>query len=284
MLAATLFSSIWLWMHQRTFHVFVILEDKALTANWNQLSNSEPRRFFFHIPNRKYMRFSIVPKWENISSVIKKKKKKNLIPSHWIRHMTDDLRVTPHSRKCPDTSIRHAGSACQSETRGNNFRRSWQTLRRSHSTPPRQAGFIQSALHPLRELPSPPQPAQPACCTSSFNPSAKEHRSSISTVPPPPPHASLFTSTLRFHLLLAYPPSLPLCPFFFLPRSCNSALAQKPPHLFFFGTSLPPFLSATIPPPDSVSFVLKVKSKKLQDTIDGALFFSLLQSVWSTST
>lgn len=76
--------------------------------------------------------------------------------------------------------------------------------------PPCQAGFNQSALHPpwvsTSQTPLvPTTDTQPASCTSSFNPSAKEDRSSI----PTPPQASLFPSTFcspepPFHLLLLY--------------------------------------------------------------------------------
>lgn len=96
---------------------------------------------------------------------------------------------------------------------------------------------------------------QPAHCTSSVNPSAKEHRSSISTVPPPPagipPHSHLlhpqtFVSSVADIFSFSIPFSHSLFVSYTHPVHLpgDSILCEcKPPHL---GTFLPLFLSTTL--------------------------------------
>ena len=215
-------------MHQRKFHVFVILEDKALTVNWNQLSNSEPRQFFFHIPNRKYMRFSIVPKWENISSVIKKK-----THSRWIRHMTNDLRVTPHSRKCPTPASDTLASAFP-----------------LHSSPAGWFQLVSSASSQRAAAPPVPTTDSTASTASMlhFLFQSISQRAQIINI-------YCISSSLTRIPLHQHPPFSSVARISSLSPSSSHFLPgaiilrwRKNHHTSFFGTSLPPFLSATSPP------------------------------------
>lgn len=149
-----------------------------------------------------------------------------------------------------------------------NARQGWHCFKAS--APFKQAGFNQSALHPRSQRAAPPVPTtdtQPANCTSSFNPSAKEYRSSISTVPPSSPHHLLHLqapgSSVADVFSLSVPSSLHLTLFlYFSPThsaslgSCNSALAQTATPLF--GTCLALFVSFFHLP----AFILSLKHQR----------------------
>lgn len=128
-----------------------------------QLSNSRPWRFPF-ISLIKNIWDSLL--WKNMKLLLYFSWEKRSSPSVVISsspadqaHNSDKWsRMTFLSRRCPNTSgclkipaacqTRRVGFFCQSATRQNNFRRHHFSAR----TLLQQAGFNQSALHPLREL------------------------------------------------------------------------------------------------------------------------------------